>query len=155
MPIIRYFVFVGGLLLALLFAVERYLPAPAERAGPSDPDRSIIRIASARSLPEKIVFDTSARADWPTMAQADPLSEEPKQQVREAQVREAQVRETQMRETLAAMPAAPAVEVKKEATARVSSGPRPHPKRWAKLQKRAPDRRLAFERPGPFAGGWW
>ncbi|KRQ06377.1 hypothetical protein [Bradyrhizobium manausense] len=140
MPIIRYFVFVGGLLLALLFAAEWYLPAPAERAGPSDPDRSIIRIASARSLPEKIVFDTSPRADLPTMAQADPLPEKPKQQVREA---------------LAAMPAAPAVEVKKEAPARVSSGPRPHPKRWAKLQKRTPDRRLAFERPGPFAGGWW
>ena len=51
MPIIRYFVFVGGLLLALLFAADRYLPAPIERAGPSDPDRTIIRIASARSLP--------------------------------------------------------------------------------------------------------
>ncbi|KRQ14695.1 hypothetical protein [Bradyrhizobium manausense] len=138
MPIIRYFVFVGGLLLALLFAADRYLPAPVEQAGPSEPDRTIIRIASARSLPEKIVFDTSPRADLPTMAQADPLPEEPKQQVREA---------------LAAMPAAPAVEVKKEAPAR--SGPRPHPKRWAKLQKRAPDRRLAFEGPGPFAGRWW
>ena len=28
MPIIRYFVFVGGLLLALLFAADRYLPVP-------------------------------------------------------------------------------------------------------------------------------
>ncbi|WP_439366025.1 hypothetical protein ACNJYD_08885 [Bradyrhizobium sp. DASA03005] len=39
MPIIRYFIFVGGLLLALLFAVDRYLPVRVERAGPSDPAR--------------------------------------------------------------------------------------------------------------------
>ncbi|MDA9463176.1 hypothetical protein [Bradyrhizobium sp. CCBAU 53415] len=140
MPIIRYFVFVGGLLLALLFAADRYLPAPVEKAGPSDPDRTIIRITSARSLPEKIVFDTRARTDLPTIAQADPLIEEPGQQVREA---------------MAAMPAAPVVELKKEAPVRASAAARPHPKRAAKLQKRTPDRRLAFERPDSFAGGWW
>ena len=33
MPIIQYFIFVGGLLLALLFAADRYLPAPVEHAG--------------------------------------------------------------------------------------------------------------------------
>ncbi|MBB4424408.1 hypothetical protein GGD66_002954 [Bradyrhizobium sp. CIR48] len=138
MPITRYFVFVGALLLALLFAADRYLPAPVERAGPSDPDRTIIRIASARSLPEKIVFD--ARADVPMIAQADPIPEEPQHQVREA---------------MAAMPAAPSLEVRKEAPARASAAVRPHPKRSAKLQKRTPDRRLAFERHEPFAGGWW
>jgi hypothetical protein len=138
MPIIRYFVFVGGLLLALLFAADRYLPAPVEQAGPSEPDRTIIRIASARSLPEKIVFDTRSRTDLPTIAQTNPPAEEPQQQVREA---------------MAAMPAAPLV--KKEAPVRASAAARPHPKRSAKLQKRTPDRRLAFERPDPFAGGWW
>jgi len=40
MPIIRYFFFVGGLLLALLFAAERYLPAPLGRALVADPDRN-------------------------------------------------------------------------------------------------------------------
>ncbi|MDA9399006.1 MULTISPECIES: hypothetical protein [Bradyrhizobium] len=140
MPIIRYFVFVGALLLALLFAADRYLPAPVERAGPSDPDRTIIRIASARALPEKIVFDTRPRADVPMIAQAGPISEGPQHQVREA---------------MAAMPAAPSVEVRKEAPARVSAAARPHPKRSAKLQRRIPDRRLAFERADPFAGGWW
>lgn len=140
MPIIRYFLLVGGLLLALLFAADQYLPAPVERAGPSDPDRTIIRIASARSLPEKIVFDTTQRADFLTIAQADPLPQEPRQQVREA---------------MAAIPVEPAAEVKKEAPGRVSAAARPHPKRSAKLQKRTPDRRLAFERADPFAGGWW
>ncbi|GMO92946.1 hypothetical protein [Bradyrhizobium sp. TM239] len=140
MPIIRYFVFVGALLLVLLFAADRYLPAPVEQAGPSEPDRTIIRIASARSLPEKIVFDTRPRADLPTIAQADPLPEESRQQVREA---------------MAAMPVAPAAEAKKESAVRATAAARPHPKRSAKLQKRIPDRRLAFERADPFAAGLW
>ncbi|WP_439365300.1 hypothetical protein ACNJYD_02925 [Bradyrhizobium sp. DASA03005] len=139
MPIIRYFVFVGALLLALLFAADLYLPAPVERAGPSDPDRTIIRIASARSLPEKIVFDTRPRVDVPMIAQTHPIPEQPQQQVHEA---------------MAAMPAAPSVEVMKEAPTRASAAVRPHPKRSAKLQRRIPDRRLAFERADPFAGGW-
>ncbi|WP_375762543.1 hypothetical protein ACE10W_05000 [Bradyrhizobium sp. B025] len=136
MPIVRYFLFVGGLLLALLFAADQYLPDPGGRASPSDPDRTIIRIASARSLPEKIVFDTSQRADLPTIAQAEPLPEEPRQQVREA---------------MAATNVELAAEVKKGAAGRVSPAARPHPKRSAKLQKRTPDRRLAFERVDP----WW
>ncbi|MHC4041586.1 hypothetical protein [Bradyrhizobium sp. 23AC] len=140
MPIIRYFIFVGALLLALLFAADRYLPAPVERAGPSDPDRTTIRIASARSLPEKIVLDTRPRTDLPRTAQADPIPVEPQHQVREA---------------MAAMPASPSLEVRKEAPARASAAVRPHPKRSAKLQKRTLDRRLAFERHYPFAGGWW
>ncbi|WP_342738980.1 hypothetical protein [Bradyrhizobium sp. B117] len=140
MPIIRYFVFVGALLLALLFAADRYLPPPVERAGPSDPDRTIIRITSTRSLPEKIVFDTRPRTDAPTIAQADPLPVVPQQKVGEA---------------MAPVPAAPAIEVKKEPPVRAAAAVRPHPKRSAKLQKGAPDRRLAFERPDPFAGGWW
>ncbi|MDA9436256.1 hypothetical protein [Bradyrhizobium sp. CCBAU 51627] len=139
MPIIRYFVFVGALLLALLFAADLYLPAPVERTGPSDPDRTIIGIASARALPEKIVFDTRLR-DVPMIAQTDPIPEEPRHQVREA---------------MAAMPAAPSVEVRKEAPAQASAAARRHPKRSAKLQRGIPERRLAFERADPFAGGWW
>ncbi len=139
MPIIRYFVFVGGLLLALLFAADRYLPAPVERKAAADPDRTIIRINSARSLPEKIVFDTRPRTDVPKVALADPSPEDPQEQVRQA---------------MAAMPAAPSAEVKKEPPARLAQA-RPHPKRSAKLSKRAPERRLAFDRHDPFVGGWW
>ncbi|MCK1625911.1 hypothetical protein IVA98_22630 [Bradyrhizobium sp. 160] len=139
MPIIRYFVFVGGLLLALLFAADRYLPAPIEHEDATDPDRTTIRIRSARSLPEKIVFDASPRNDVPKIAQDEPIPEP--QQVREA---------------MAAMPAAPPAQFKKEPPARISAEPRPHPKQSAKLSKRVPpERRLAFERYDPFSGGWW
>ena len=139
MPIIRYFVFVGGLLLALLFAADRYLPAPVGRTDPADPDRTIIRISSERSLPEKIVFDTRPRTDLPNIVQADAVPEEPQEQVRQA---------------MAAMPAAPSPGVKKESPARLAQT-RPHPKRSVKPSMRAPERRLAFDRHDPFAGGWW
>ncbi|WP_256805769.1 hypothetical protein [Bradyrhizobium sp. Bra64] len=136
MPILRYFVFVGGFLLALLFAADRYLPTPVEAAALADPDRTIIRIKSARSIPEKIVFDTSQRAEAPILAQADPVPEEP------------------LREAMAAVPAAPSGETRKEAPARAAAV-LTHPKRSAKLQKRTSDKRLAFERTDPFAGRWW
>jgi hypothetical protein len=58
MPLGRYFVFVGSVLLALLFLTERYVPdaiAPAARA---DVDKSIIRIHSRHKWPEAVVYDT-------------------------------------------------------------------------------------------------
>lgn len=140
MPIIRYFVFVSTLLLALLFAADRYLPAPAERAGTTDPDRTTIRISSARSLPEKIVFDTRPRTDVPEMGQAEPTPEVPQQAMREA---------------LAAMPAAAPAQIKKEPRARTSTEARPHAKRLARSSRRPPEPRLAFERHDLFSGGWW
>ncbi|WFU82605.1 hypothetical protein QA645_07670 [Bradyrhizobium sp. CIAT3101] len=139
MPIIRYFAFVGALLLALLFAADRYLPAPVERVAAADPDRTIIRIASARRLPDKIVFDTRPRSDVSAIAQADPAAERSQQLVREA---------------MAAAPAAPLREAKKEQPIRVSGAPRPRPKRLAKLSKRAPERQLAFDRRDTFSAEW-
>jgi hypothetical protein len=144
MPIIRYFVFVGGLLLALIFAAEQYLPAPVARADTPEPDRTTIRVRSARVLPEKIVFDTRPRADLPQIAQAEPLLEAQQQPVREA---------------MAAMPAAlPAKSLpattKQEPPARPSLQSRPQAKRSARLSRRAPGPRLAFERQGPFFGDW-
>jgi hypothetical protein len=62
MPVARYFLFVGGVLLALLFVVDAYLPklpvTVADRAE-AGADKSIIRIHSDRKWPERIVFDTS------------------------------------------------------------------------------------------------
>jgi len=140
MPIIRYFVFVAGLLLALLFAADWYLPASIERAGATDPDRTTIRISSARNLPEKIVFDTRPRADVPKMAQANPMPEEPQQSAREA---------------VASMPAAPPPNAKKEPPARKRAELHPQPKRWAKSARRMAEPRLAFDRHDFFTGGWW
>ena len=58
MLLARYFFYVGGVLLALLFVLDAYLPKPpvAERANANLP---VIRIHSERKWPERIVFDTS------------------------------------------------------------------------------------------------
>ncbi|UWU93214.1 hypothetical protein [Bradyrhizobium sp. CB1015] len=61
MPIVRYFVFASSFVVALLFLLDRSLPSPGERSAGPDVDRAPIRIHSARALPEKIIFDTSAR----------------------------------------------------------------------------------------------
>lgn len=59
MPVARYFLWVGTVLLALLFIVDACLPKlPAGRA--TDPHKPVIRISSERKWPERIVFDTSA-----------------------------------------------------------------------------------------------
>lgn len=140
MPIIRYFLFVGGLLLALLFAADRYLPPPVERTDATDPDRTTIRIRSARSLPEKIVFDTRPRTDVPKMVEAHPTPEEPQQSAREA---------------MASLPAVPTPDAKKEPPERKRAEARPQAKRWAKSARRPAEPRLAFERHDFFTGGWW
>ena len=61
MPLIRYFIFVGGALLALLFVADRYTDGPVSAAAEVGPEVSIARIHSAQTWPEKIVFDTSVR----------------------------------------------------------------------------------------------
>ncbi|MGY4508640.1 hypothetical protein [Bradyrhizobium sp. USDA 3650] len=61
MPLIRYFVFTGGALLALLYLADYYLAGPVSAAAETGPDLSIARIHSAQTWPEKIVFDTNVR----------------------------------------------------------------------------------------------
>ena len=70
MPIIRYFVLVGSLLVALLFLADYLFPAPLQAGTEVDVDRSIIRIRSARALPERIVFDTSTAPAPSSVARA-------------------------------------------------------------------------------------
>jgi hypothetical protein len=63
MPLARYFLFVGGTLLALLFFLDAYMPSPvvASATAPTTPEfsRPFLRIHSAQKLPERIVIDTS------------------------------------------------------------------------------------------------
>ncbi|SEN72816.1 hypothetical protein [Bradyrhizobium sp. OK095] len=61
MPIFRYFVFVGGALLTLLFAVNYVVPASpvAQAVATASYDQPLIRIRSDRHLPERVVLDTS------------------------------------------------------------------------------------------------
>ena len=61
MLVARYFLFVGGALLALLLVVNAALPAlpAAETPQSAGTDHSIIRIHSDRKWPERVVFDTT------------------------------------------------------------------------------------------------
>jgi hypothetical protein len=61
MPVARYFLFVGGALLALLFLVDAYVPSQAVVASHAAPsiDRNVVRIRSDHKPPERVVYDTS------------------------------------------------------------------------------------------------
>jgi hypothetical protein len=61
MPVLRYFMFVGGALLALLFVVDFALPkAPAApTVATATSEAPVIRIRSDRKLPERVVLDTA------------------------------------------------------------------------------------------------
>jgi hypothetical protein len=60
MPVARYFLFVGGVLLALLFLSDAYAPStPVVSAAETSVDKSVIRIRSDRKWPERVVFDTN------------------------------------------------------------------------------------------------
>ncbi|ULK98623.1 hypothetical protein [Bradyrhizobium sp. I71] len=61
MPIFRYFIFVGGALLALLFAADFVFPAApvAQAVATAGNEQPLIRIRSNRHLPERVVLDTS------------------------------------------------------------------------------------------------
>src|ERR1700742_3740803 len=58
MPLARYFIYVGGVLLALLFISDAYLPK-LPVAESVNADLPMIRIHSDRKWPERVVFDTS------------------------------------------------------------------------------------------------
>jgi hypothetical protein len=69
MPLGRYFLFVGGTLVALLFAVNAYLPSPVVAgATVDDAFRPVVRIHSTQKLPERIVIDTSIPTIVPSPA---------------------------------------------------------------------------------------
>jgi hypothetical protein len=62
MPVARYFLYVGGVLLALLFGVDAFAPkepvvsSVAEVVPTANPT---LRIRSNRKWPERVVYDTS------------------------------------------------------------------------------------------------
>ena len=61
MPVARYFLFVGGVLLALLLALDAFVPQQAVVASQAAPsvNKTIVRIRSDQKLPERVVYDTS------------------------------------------------------------------------------------------------
>jgi hypothetical protein len=64
MPVMRYFLYVGGVLLALLFVGNAFVPKSEVMRSASATtdaiDLPVIRIHSDRKWPERVVFDTSA-----------------------------------------------------------------------------------------------
>lgn len=87
MPVARYFLFVGGVLLALLLAIDALVPQQAVVASQAAPsvDKTVVRIRSDQKPPERVVYDTSlptivpppammARAAAPSVPAAAPAS---------------------------------------------------------------------------------
>lgn len=71
MPVARYFVFVGGVLLALLFGFNAFAPQqePAVASnGASSFDKTVVRIRSDQKPPERVVYDTSLPTIVPPQA---------------------------------------------------------------------------------------
>ena len=69
MPLLRYFIFVGGSLLTLLFVVNIAVPAaPVSDTQTSSADLPPVRIHSDRKLPDRVVFDTGAVLPGQTQA---------------------------------------------------------------------------------------
>jgi hypothetical protein len=61
MLLVRYFLYVGGVLVVLLLATSAFAPKPqVVSSADSGFDRSVIRIHSEQKLPERVVFDTTA-----------------------------------------------------------------------------------------------
>jgi hypothetical protein len=72
MPLARYFVFVGGGLVALLIAFDLFSPKAAADVGAQSAavvDKSTLRIKSDQKWPERVVFDTAQPAAAPKAAQ--------------------------------------------------------------------------------------
>ena len=61
MPVARYFLFVGGVLLALLLAIDALVPQQAVVASQAAPsvNKTVVRIRSDQKPPERVVYDTS------------------------------------------------------------------------------------------------
>ncbi|WP_193399638.1 hypothetical protein [Bradyrhizobium tropiciagri] len=76
MPVARYFLYVGGVLLALLFVVNVIVPqeavVPGQSQAISSPgvDKTMVRIRSTQKLPERVVYDTSQPTIVPAQVNA-------------------------------------------------------------------------------------
>jgi hypothetical protein len=155
MPIFRYFMFVGGALLALLFAADFVWPtSPVGQAvATAGYDQPLIRIRSDRHLPDRVVLDTSqptiaapaaktaaVAAPQPT-AQADPLAD----MSAKARVRETFAQFTPKGDVAAAKK----VDAKPQAQAQVAQTTTQVPQVQAPLQ---PKRKVVRARPAPQRG---
>ena len=138
MPVARYFLFVGGALLALLFALDVFAPQPVAVASNSAPsiDKTVVRIRSDQKPPERVVYDMSLPTIVPPAA---------KTQVAAAAVPFADVNaQARVRDTFAQFVPAEAKKLEKQATAqaprkrkvvRVAKARSAQPMRFAQQQQ--------------------
>lgn len=135
MPILRYFVFVGGTLLALLVLADAVLPSvPLPASLSSASDLPPVRIQSTRKWPERIVMDTSiatpapvklAKVEQPAaeVAKSSPRDAFAQMSAVETNPQVAAVKATEKsRATRIADTGKPAAEVKKRRTAKAHPG---------------------------------
>jgi hypothetical protein len=156
MPLLRYFVFVGGALLALLFVSDAVLPRQPlpSYLNVASSDQPLVRIHSERKWPERVVFDTSIPTVKPAIvAEVQPAPQAavaPKARVREAF---AQFTPPASR---ADVKTAAATDGKPDQAVAKATEPRPQPKR--KVAKARPSRPLMLvaQQPhfGLFASTW-
>lgn len=95
MPVARYFMFVGGALLALLFLIDAYVPSEAVATSHAAPsiDRNVVRIHSDQKLPERVVYDTSLPTIVPPAAKVQ-IAAAPQPPVASDVTAQARVRDT-------------------------------------------------------------
>ncbi len=74
MPIRQYFLWVGSVLLAVLFVADLLLPAPVAHSRAEIPpnERVNLQIRSNHKWPERVVFDTAHSAPSFAQAHAEP-----------------------------------------------------------------------------------
>ena len=79
MPLARYFIFVGGMLIALLLIADWCLPNPPAMFCDQQVaiDKAVIRIKSSHKWPEKIVLDTSQPTFAPSAVTDPPAARTP------------------------------------------------------------------------------
>ena len=71
LPLKRYFLYVGGTLVTVLFAVDALMPRPANEIFASGPVLPRIRIHSEHKGPEAVIIDTNQPVIAPLTAQAE------------------------------------------------------------------------------------
>jgi len=149
MPLVRYFLFVGGVLLALLFISDAYLPnLPVADRDYAGVDKSIIRLHSDRKWPERVVFDTSRPTEVPPQIASMAASATAPKPVADVSTT------ARTREALAQLPLDPKLA---QLSATTRPEPKLQPKRKIAKRRAAPPMVLVAQQPqfGFFTNNTW
>jgi hypothetical protein len=142
MPVARYFLFVGGVLLALLFILDASLPKLPDTVAVNT-DLPAIRIHSDRKWPERVVFDTNHPTAVPAEV-ADTRVNAPAPAVSEASA------QARVREALAQMQPPDPKLLQSSGTKKVER--KPPPRRKIARRRAPPPGMLVAQQPQPQFG---